>query len=123
MKYADGTLGVFDCGFRGQFRVQAKVVGTEGALIVVEPYIMRPPCRLVVRRGDEEQEVTLPAADPYRCEVEALTAAVLDGAALAVPLSNSRANVATLQALYRAARQGRYQPVKAQSRTTVEGWA
>jgi hypothetical protein len=81
-------------------------LGTEGSLTVHSPYILTPESHIRLRRGDEEEMITLPAADAYRCEVEALTAAALDGAALPVPLESSRANVATLVALYESARTG-----------------
>jgi hypothetical protein len=55
--------------------------------------------------------VIVPEADAYQCEVESLTAAALDGTSLPVPLEKSRANVATLVALYESARQGRPQSV------------
>ena len=54
----------------------------------------------------DAEVITLPPADPYQCEVEALSAAALEGTPLAVPLNNSCANVATLVALYASARQG-----------------
>jgi hypothetical protein len=60
-----------------------------------------------VRRGLSEEKVSVPAADPYQCEVEALTAAALDGVPLPVPLSLTRGNVATLVALYESARLAR----------------
>lgn len=106
MRYENGVLGVFDCGFRQQFRVQAEVTGTEGSLIVERPYAITSESRLFLQRGFEEEEITLPEADAYQCEVEALTAAVFDGVIPPVPLDISRANVATLVALYESARSG-----------------
>ena len=66
--------------------------------------------RLSAPKDRGAEIITLPQADPYRCEVEALTATVLDGAALPVSLARSQANVATLVALYESAR--RETPVK-----------
>ena len=66
--------------------------------------------RLSAPKDRGAEIITLPQVDPYRCEVEALTATVLDGAALPVSLARSRANVATLVALYESAR--RETPVK-----------
>lgn len=106
MHYENGVLGVFDCGFRQQFRVQAEVTGTEGSLIVEHPYTITSESRLFLQRGFEEEEITLPEADAYQCEVEALTAAALDGVIPPVPLEISRANVATLAALYESAQSG-----------------
>ncbi len=110
LRYGEGVLGVFDCGFRQDFRSEAEVVGTEGVLRLHNPFPMGPDTRLVLQQGDEETVVDVEQADPYQCEVEALTAAALDGADLPVPLTSSRANVATLLALYESARQGAPRP-------------
>jgi D-xylose 1-dehydrogenase (NADP+, D-xylono-1,5-lactone-forming) len=114
LRYDNGVLGVLDCGFRGQFRAEVEVTGTEGTLLVERPFLITPESRLLLRRGfEEEEEITAPEADAYQCEVEALTAAVLHGAALPVPLESSRANVTALIALYESAQQGKPQPVPA----------
>jgi predicted dehydrogenase len=107
LRYSDGVLGVFDCGFRQQFRSEAEVIGTDGVLIIEQPYPMGANTRLLLRRGAEEEEIVRSNVDPYWCEVETLTAAVLDGKGLPVPLTSSRANVVTLAALYESARQGK----------------
>lgn len=111
LRYGNGVLGAFDSGFRQQFRVQAEVTGTEGTLIVERPFIILPESRLILQRGFETEEITVPEADAYQCEVESIEAAVLDGAPLPVPLDNSRANVATLMALYESARSGKPQTI------------
>jgi len=108
LRYENGILAHFGCGFRQQFHVEASVTGTEGTLILERPFLMTEESRLVLRReGEEERVLPNPGPDPYRCEVEALTAAVREGAPLPVPLDLSRANVATLAALYRSARSGK----------------
>ena len=107
LRYESGLLGAFDCGFCGQYRLQAEVVGREAVLTLEHPYAIEPESHLVLRRGFAEEKLALPPADPYQCEVEALTAAVMDGKPLPVPLSLTRANVATLVALYESARLGR----------------
>lgn len=111
LRYSRGALGVFDCGFRHAFRVEAEVIGSRGTLHLERPYALTDESRIVVTRDDAEQVITVPRADPYRCEVEALSAAVLTGVPLPVSLSSSRANVATLLALYQSARQGAPRPV------------
>jgi predicted dehydrogenase len=113
LRYSSGVLGAFDCGFQEPFRSTAEVAGTEGTLVVEHPYPIAPESRLLLRNRHQStaEEVPVPKIDAYRCEVDALTAAVLDGATLAVPLSSSRANVATLVALYDSARRGQAQPI------------
>jgi len=114
LQYDNGVLGVLDCGFRGQFRAEVEVTGTEATLLIQRPFLISSESRLLLRRGfEEEEEITVPEVDAYQCEVEALTAAVLHGAALPVPLESSRANVTALVALYESAHQGKPQPVPA----------
>jgi len=113
LRYDSGVLGSFDCGFQEPFRSEAEVAGTEGTLRIQRPYPISSTSRLLLRkRGtDDEQVITQAQEDAYQCEVEALTAAVLDGAPLAVPLTSSRANVAALTALYESTRRGEPQTV------------
>jgi xylose dehydrogenase (NAD/NADP) len=111
LRYDNGVLGILDCGFRQQFRVQAEVVGTGGALVIQRPYPITAQSRILLRQGFEEKEITLPEADSYQCEVEALVAAILDDAPLPVPLFSSRSNAATLAALVESARLGKPQPI------------
>jgi predicted dehydrogenase len=104
LRFPHGVLGVFDCSFRSPYRTVVEVAGTTGTLIVQRPFNINQETHLLVRRENSQEEIPFPPADSYRCEVEALTAAVLDGAPLAVPLAWSRANVATLVGLYESAR-------------------
>jgi xylose dehydrogenase (NAD/NADP) len=106
LRYVSGVLGVFDCGFRHENRSEAQVVGTQGMLVFEQPYPMGPNTRLLLRHNGEQETIARAEVDPYQCEVEALTAAVLDGEPVPVPLASSRANVATLLALYESARRG-----------------
>lgn len=110
LRYESGLLGAFDCGFCGQYRIQAEVVGSEGVLAIERPYALDHTSRLLLRRGHDEEEVRVPKANPYQCEVEAVADAALEGSPLPVPLSFSRAIVATLAALYRSAQLN--QPVR-----------
>jgi hypothetical protein len=107
LRCKDGILAIIDSGFCQQFRSEAEVVGAEGALIVQRPYTIGPESRIVLRRDREEEVITVTESDPYQCEVEALTSAVMDGSDLPVPLASSRSNVHTLVALYESARLGR----------------
>jgi predicted dehydrogenase len=111
LRYGDGLLGVFECGFRTERRSEAQVFGPEGTLTIIEPYVISAASRILLRRGSEEEEIRVREIDVYRCEVDALTAAALDGAPLPVSLASSRANVATISALYESARGGLPQPV------------
>jgi predicted dehydrogenase len=107
LRYDTGVLGHFDCGFRCQFRTQAEIAGTEGTLSIIQPYAIDEESQILLKQGSREEIFKLPFIDAYRCEVDAVNAAILEGTALPLPLSSSRANVATLTALYESARQGK----------------
>jgi predicted dehydrogenase len=111
LRYRSGVLGVFDCGFRTLQRSEAQVFGTEGTLTIRQPYTINGESKILLRRGSEEEEISVRAIDVYRCEVDAMTAAVLDRAPLPVSLRSSRGNVATISALYESARCGLPQSV------------
>jgi len=106
LRYGNGVLGAFDCGFRSSWRAEAQVFGTEGTLTIRQPYIVDGESKIILSRGSEEKESRVREIDVYQCEVEALTAAVIDGSPLPVSLTSSRANVATISALYESARRG-----------------
>jgi xylose dehydrogenase (NAD/NADP) len=106
LRYRSGVLGVFDCTFRSWWRAEAQVFGTEGTLTIRTPYVIDGESKILLSRESAEEEFSVKDIDVYQCEVEAFTAAVLDGAPLPVSLMSSRANVATMAALYESARSG-----------------
>jgi len=113
MRFAGGALAQFDCSFEAAFRWGAEVVGSEGVLVLDSPWkpgADEPPV-IQLRRGDGEELVPVEDVDPYLCEVEAMADCVLDGAEPVVSLSDSRGNVATINALYESARMGKVIPV------------
>jgi len=107
LHFPGGQMAAFDCSFRQAFRTQVEAAGNKATLTIDRPFLIRPESRMIVRDDqDHEQQVGDVRPDSYQCEVEAIAAAVFDGAPLPVPLSNSCSNVATLAALYESARLG-----------------
>lgn len=107
LHFPGGATAAFDCSFRQAFRTHVEVAGSEATLTIDRPFLIRPDSRMIVRdKQDREEEAGDVRPDPYQCELEAVAAAALDGAPLPVPLSASRANIATLVALYESARLG-----------------
>ena len=86
------------------------IVGDKGMLQVVEPW--KPGIKgwravLFTPQQGAEVAVVTPAVDPYLCEVQAMEACVLDGAAPVVPLSLSRTFLKSVLAIYESARTGK----------------
>jgi xylose dehydrogenase (NAD/NADP) len=109
--FGDRLQAQFDCGFCQPFRTEAELVGTAGAIRVTRPFKPTTSEVLLLTRGQEVEQIPIEApAELYVSEIEDLGAAIRDGAAPRVTLADSRANTATLLALYESARLG--QPVQ-----------
>ncbi|NJN82292.1 MAG: hypothetical protein HC802_08445 [Caldilineaceae bacterium] len=108
--FGNGAVGQVSSGFRTPFREGALIVGDEGILNLVEPWkpgLKGEPSRMVLTgRSGADEEIVTPAIDPYLCEVQAMEACVLDGAAPVVPLSLRRAFLQSALAQYASAASG-----------------
>jgi predicted dehydrogenase len=111
LSFAGGAVGQISTGFRTPFREGLYLVGDQGILNIVEPW--KPGVKgidstmiLTDLDGSAETIVT-PAENPYACEVAAMEACVLDGAAPLVPLALSREFARTVLAIYESARTGK----------------
>jgi xylose dehydrogenase (NAD/NADP) len=108
LRFGSGALASFDCGFRAPFRTRMEIVGEKGTIVVPRPFKPGREEHVLLSRGtDEPVVVEMPGDDLYRGEVEDLADAALDGKTPRMSLADSRANVATLAALLRSAREGR----------------
>lgn len=114
MQFANGLIAQTSSGFRTPFREALHIVGDKGALQVVEPW--KPGINGVESRASftpvngAEVAIVTPAINPYLCEVQAMEACLLDGAAPVLPLSRSRHFLQNVLALYASAQSG--QPVQ-----------
>ncbi|MBO6575304.1 MAG: Gfo/Idh/MocA family oxidoreductase [Rhodothermales bacterium] len=105
MRFPSGVLATFDCGFDAVFRSEMTFVGTEGRITV--PMAFRPglTADIVLEQGDESRTVVVPGFEPiFLGEVTDMERAVLDGAAQAIPISESRGNVDAIHRLHESAR-------------------
>jgi xylose dehydrogenase (NAD/NADP) len=107
LRFPGDVLAVVDSCFVAPFHTGVEIVGSVATLRVATPF---KPGRgaSVVLVGDDgsSRVVAAEEQDLYTGEVEDLAGAVLDGTAPRVSLADSRGNVATLVALYEAARTG-----------------
>jgi D-xylose 1-dehydrogenase (NADP+, D-xylono-1,5-lactone-forming) len=103
LRFPEGPLALFDCGFRAPFRTELTVVGTEATLVVERPFKPGLRERLLVRRGEQIETVDVEGEALYVGEIEDLERAALDGARPTVTLADSRGTVAALVALLESA--------------------
>ena len=106
MRFADGSVAQFDCGFIGPFRAEMEVIGRDAALRVERPFRTDELSRMILMVGDARETLPFPAAPPFAGEIADIEAAALDAQAPRVTLAESRRTVATLCALYESARRG-----------------
>jgi predicted dehydrogenase len=106
MCFPDEVYAQFDCGFRASYRTDVEIVGSEGTLRVAHPFLIEPNEPLLLTRDDKTEKITVPDTMLYLGEVENMADAILLGKSPRISLADSRANVATILALLRSAREG-----------------
>jgi predicted dehydrogenase len=103
--FADEEVhGVFDCGLRMPFRASLEAVGTEGLLLVDDPWLCRG-AGIELRRGETPERIPVESADSYRLELEDLARAVAGESAPLLGREECLAQARTLSALRRSAAQ------------------
>ncbi len=111
MRFADGAAAQIASSFRMPFRWGTEIIGDAGILTVPSPW--KPGADgtathvIFTPRDGEPETLTFPAINPYLCEVQAMEACILDGAAPVVPLSMSRDFLRSVLALYQSAESGK----------------
>jgi predicted dehydrogenase len=107
MRFRDGSVAQFDCGFAGPFRAEIEIIGRDAALKIVRAFRADEKSALLVVRGDDLESLPFPAQPPFAGEIADMEAVALDGRPQRIPLAESRRTAVTLTALYRSAREGR----------------
>lgn len=113
LRFEDGRIAQFDCGFIGPFRAEFEVIGQDAALRVVRPFRTDDRSALLLTREDAIESIPFPSEAPFAGEIADMEAVALDGAPQRVSLTESRRTIGALSALYRSARTGRAVTVEA----------
>jgi xylose dehydrogenase (NAD/NADP) len=107
MSFVNNLYAQFDSGFRTPRRSHIELVGSEGAMMVPQPFQPYVNEKIILKNGEKEEVITIPGEDLYLGEVENMADAILDGRPTRVSLADSRSNVATIKALLRSAQEGK----------------
>ena len=103
--YTNGTvLAQFDSGFRSRFRASMEIVGSEGTLLISDPFKPDFGAKLILERESGIESILVPDQGLYFGEVEDMANAVLINAPPRISLADSRANVRVILALLESAR-------------------
>ena len=105
LRFPRGVIAEIDCGMELPRRDGLEAVGTEGTLVIPDPWLAR---RLVLHlgRGDAREEIALPPADPYRIELDNMCAAIAGEAEPLLGRDDAVGQARALEALYRSADEG-----------------
>lgn len=111
LRFAGGAVAQISSGFRTPFRETVYLVGEQGILHIHEPWkpgLAGKESVMTLTDGDgRSATIVTPTTDPYLCEVQAMEACVLDGAAPVISLADSRNFLRSMLAIYESARTGR----------------
>lgn len=108
--FAGGAVAQISSGFRTPFREAAYLVGDQAMLQIDEPWKPglsgKESVMTLTRIDNSTEQIVTPITDPYLCEVQAMEACVLDGAAPVISLADSRNFLRSMLAIYESARSG-----------------
>ncbi len=107
MKYSNGIIAQFTCGFQTAYRVGAEVIGDKGIIRIPQPWQPDTDNKtsglIHIAPDDTQTNIPTEVIDPYFCQVQVMERAILDDVAAPYTLAQSRINIATINALYEAA--------------------
>jgi predicted dehydrogenase len=106
LRFAGDVLATIDCGFDLPPRGDLEVAGSEGRILLADPWHCRRP-RIVLERGVEREVVKLRPVDSYRLELEDMAEAIRGGRAPLLGRADALGQARTIDALYRSAAEGR----------------
>ena len=107
LRFEGDVLALFDCGIDMTPRHGLEVVGSEGSLLLADPWHSREPV-LELRAADGSVEaMRAEEADPYACELRDLAGAVAGHGEPLLGRADALGQARVIAALYRSAETGR----------------
>lgn len=110
LRFDDDVLAIVDCGLDLPSRSELEVCGTEGRIVLADPWHCIEP-RIVLERGFEREVVEPEPADSYRLELEDCSAAIRGEREPLLGRADALGQAQTIDALYRSAAEGGTVPV------------
>ncbi|MGH2914732.1 MAG: Gfo/Idh/MocA family protein [Solirubrobacteraceae bacterium] len=105
LEHEHGVISHFDAGIELAQRHELEVVGDQATLLVSDPWLCDAP-GIELRRGGECERIAIPAADPYRLEVDNLAAAIRGEGEALLGRRDAVGQARAIEALYAAAADG-----------------
>ena len=105
LRFPGDVLAQFDCGTALTDRDELEVVGSEGSLLLDDPWHCRTPV-IELRRDDDVERIELEPVDSYQLELENLSDAIHGEAPLLLGREDAVAQARVMEALSRSAEAG-----------------
>jgi D-xylose 1-dehydrogenase (NADP+, D-xylono-1,5-lactone-forming) len=99
MRFPNGVQALFDCGTSLSNRDELEAIGTEGSLFLDDPWHCLEPV-IELRRGGSVERIDVPRANPYRLELENLSAAVRGTAPLLLGRDDAVGQARVIESLF-----------------------
>jgi len=110
MRFAGDVLAEIDCGLVLPIRDELEAIGEEGSLFLDDPWHCRTPV-IEHRTDDGVERIELERVDSYRLELENLGDAIRGEAEPLLGREDALGQARAIEALYRAAGEGRPVPL------------
>ena len=113
LRFPGDVLATIDCGFDVAARHELEVAGGEGRILVADPWHGRAPRIVLERAGADPETIDVAPVNAYRAELEDMAAAIAGERPPRLGRADALAQARAIEALYRAAGEGRAVAVRA----------
>jgi D-xylose 1-dehydrogenase (NADP+, D-xylono-1,5-lactone-forming) len=107
LRFRDDVVAQFESSFVAPSRQHLEVVGEEGSLVLAAPWRQDWGGDVVLERDGRRVRVDVPSANAYRLELENVAAAARGESEPLLRRDDALGQARTIEALYRAAEEGR----------------
>jgi predicted dehydrogenase len=102
LRFDDDVLALIDCGLDVESRSELEICGTEGRIVLPDPWHCIEP-RIVLERGYERELIAVETADSSSLQLEDMAAAIRGERAPLLGREDALGQARTIEALYRSA--------------------
>jgi len=106
MVFQGNIIAQVDSSFQAQYFTSAEIRGSEGTLLIPEPFKMGSKSILTIKLGNGEKTISFFSENLYIGEIIDMEQAVLDQKPPRISLSDSLDNTRTILGLYKSAQSG-----------------
>ena len=106
LDFGEDVVGQFDVAMTMPFRSQLEIVGSDGIMIIDDPWIAARP-GIEIRRGSETEKIAFDPVDHYQLELENMARAIGGKEPPLLGRDDAVDQARAIEALYRSAGSGR----------------